>query len=179
VTAVAAIESDRLRLVTLTPPVLERMAAGDVEGAGAAFGLPLPPDMVLSAPAALRLEQLARDPGELPWLLRAIVLEEPEPVVVGHIGFHAPPDERGRVEIGYTVTPAHRRCGYAREAVVAMAAWASREHGVPVLVASVSPDNEPSLGLVRGLGFVQVGDQWDEEDGLELVFERPLPIDVR
>ena len=129
VTDVAAIESGRLRLVSLTPPVLERMAAGDVEGAGEAFGLPLPPDMVLSAPAALRLEQLARDPGELPWLLRAIVLEEPEPVVVGHIGFHGPPDERGRVEIGYTVTPAHRRRGYAREAVVAMAAWASREHG--------------------------------------------------
>jgi len=177
VTAVAAIESERLRLVTLTPPVLERMAAGDVEGAGATFGLPLPPDMVLTAPAAMRLEQLARDPGELPWLLRAIVVREPEPVVVGHIGFHGPPDERGRVEVGYTVTPAHRRRGYAREAVVAMAGWAARERGVPTLVASVSPDNAPSLGLVRGLGFVQVGEQWDEEDELELVFERALPLE--
>jgi hypothetical protein len=27
--------------------------------------------------------------------------------------------------------------------------------------------------MFHTLGFVQVGDQWDDEDGLELVFERP------
>jgi len=37
----------------------------------------------------------------------------------------------------------------------------------------VSPDNEPSLNLVRKLGFAQTGSQIDEIDGLELVFELP------
>jgi len=35
----------------------------------------------------------------------------------------------------------------------------------------VAPNNEPSLGLIRKLGFVQTGVQWDEIDGQELVFE--------
>jgi L-amino acid N-acyltransferase YncA len=42
--------------------------------------------------------------------------------------------------------------------------------------ASVSPGNVASLALVRSLGFRQVGEQWDEIDGLELVFERPARI---
>jgi RimJ/RimL family protein N-acetyltransferase len=40
------------------------------------------------------------------------------------------------------------------------------------VIASVSPENAPSLAVIRKLGFEQTGEQWDEEDGLELVFER-------
>jgi RimJ/RimL family protein N-acetyltransferase len=35
----------------------------------------------------------------------------------------------------------------------------------------VSPDNAASLALVRRAGFVHVGEQEDDEDGLELVHE--------
>jgi L-amino acid N-acyltransferase YncA len=51
----------------------------------------------------------------------------------------------------------------------------AREHGVRSFVASVGPGNEPSLRLVRGLGFVEVGRHWDDEDGeeLELVLDDP------
>ena len=42
-----------------------------------------------------------------------------------------------------------------------------------VLRASISPDNEPSLALIRKAGFVEVGSQIDEIDGLELIFEKP------
>jgi RimJ/RimL family protein N-acetyltransferase len=38
-------------------------------------------------------------------------------------------------------------------------------------VASTSPGNEPSLAVIRKLGFTQTGEAWDDEDGLELVFE--------
>lgn len=40
--------------------------------------------------------------------------------------------------------------------------------------ASISPDNAASLAVIRPFGFERVGEQWDDEDGLELVFERPL-----
>ena len=42
-------------------------------------------------------------------------------------------------------------------------------------VASVSPHNTPSLALIRVFGFRRVGEQIDEIDGLEWVFERLLP----
>ncbi len=40
--------------------------------------------------------------------------------------------------------------------------------------ASVSPENAASLGTIAPFGFVQVGEQMDEIDGLELIFERPV-----
>ena len=46
-----------------------------------------------------------------------------------------------------------------------------REYPIRTFVTSISPENVPSLNLVRKLGFVQVGTQWDDEEGEELVFE--------
>jgi [ribosomal protein S5]-alanine N-acetyltransferase len=40
----------------------------------------------------------------------------------------------------------------------------------------VAPHNAPSLALIRSFGFRQTGDRIDEIDGLELVFERRLPL---
>jgi GNAT superfamily N-acetyltransferase len=101
-------------------------------------------------------------------------LVAPRGTLVGRIGFHAPPDARGALEIGYAVEPAHRRRGYATEAVAAMLAWAEREHAIRHFVASVSPTNVPSLAVVKKFGFTQTGTQWDDEDGEELVFELHL-----
>lgn len=159
----------RLDLVTLPLAWVEALAAGEHT-----------PDLgftdtgFLSAGSSVigyRLEQLRADPRQAPWLLRAIV-ERASRAAVGYVNFHAPPDERGMVEIGYQVVPAHRRRGIAAEAAAAMWAEAAR-HGATVLRASVAPDNVPSLALIRRAGFVHVGEQMDEIDGLELLFERP------
>lgn len=53
--------------------------------------------------------------------------------------------------------------------------WARREHRVTRFRASVAPDNARSQNLIHKLGFVKIGEQWDEEDGLEWVFETPSP----
>ena len=42
--------------------------------------------------------------------------------------------------------------------------------------ASVSPDNAPSRDLVLSEGFVAVGEQMDEEDGLEIVYDRSVEV---
>lgn len=75
------------------------------------------------------------------------------------------------VELGYTVFAQFRGRGYATEAAAGLIRWARDERGVRAILASVAPGNEPSLAIVRKLGFVQVSEQWDDEDGLELVFE--------
>jgi RimJ/RimL family protein N-acetyltransferase len=118
----------------------------------------------------VRQKQMSADPSAAPWLVRAIVLRERKEMI-GHIGFHGPPDAGGFVEVGYTVLPEHRRRGYAREAVQALFEWAQEAHDVHRFRASVGPWNEPSLALIAQLGFVQTGTQWDERDGEELVFE--------
>ena len=95
--------------------------------------------------------------------------------MVGNIGFHGEPGINAAgalaaLEIGYGVRPDRRRQGYATEAVGALLDWA-RGQGISHFVASVAPDNEPSLAIVRKLGFVRTGEHIDPEDGLEHVFE--------
>ena len=121
----------------------------------------------------LRLDQMRADPASTPWLARATV-RIPDDVVVGRAGFHGPPDEWGMVEIGYEVTPEFRQQGYGRATAAALIQEAFRRPNVKTVRASVSPDNVASLAIVHSLGFVQVGEQIDEIDGLELVLELPL-----
>jgi RimJ/RimL family protein N-acetyltransferase len=52
-------------------------------------------------------------------------------------------------------------------------AWLAGE-GVVEVNASVGPDNEPSLRLLRRRGFVVTGEHWDEEDGRELELTKQL-----
>jgi ribosomal-protein-alanine N-acetyltransferase len=123
----------------------------------------------------LRLRQMERDPQLEQWLVRALVLRRSKKMI-GHAGFHGAPGVNGprrldALEIGYTVFPSFRRRGYATEAAAALMDWARDERGIRHFVASVAPSNDPSLAVVRKLGFVQTGEQWDSEDGLELVFE--------
>jgi RimJ/RimL family protein N-acetyltransferase len=124
-----------------------------------------------------RLVQLAVDPSIRVWLGRAMVLTDPDGArhVIGSVGFHGPPDDLRRLEVGYSVDPPYRSRGYAREAIRAMFDWAHDTHGINRFVASISPENEPSLRLAAQLGFVQAGSQIDEIDGLELVFETTWP----
>jgi RimJ/RimL family protein N-acetyltransferase len=176
---VATIHTRRLTLESMSVAFMRALARGDRAAAEREIGATVPEDMPENLANFLqyRLGQLDADPTIRHWLGRAMVLTAPDGArrVIGTIGFHGPPDEHGRLEVGYRVEPAHRRLGYTREAVRAMFDWAASEHGVHRFVASIRPDNEASLGLAAGFGFVQVGTQIDDVDGLELVFEASWP----
>jgi [ribosomal protein S5]-alanine N-acetyltransferase len=123
----------------------------------------------------LRAEQMRREPCSQEWLVRAVVLRS-ESRLVGHAGFHGPPGVNGpsqpdALELGYTIFPEFRGRGYATEAAQALMDWAAETHGIRHFIASIAPANQASLAIVRKLGFVRTGEQWDDEDGLELVFE--------
>jgi RimJ/RimL family protein N-acetyltransferase len=171
------IASARLDLVSMSPEFMRASLAGDLPVATLLIGAALPDGWPGRTGRTMRyrLAQLDVDPASLPWLLRAVVLREPTRRVIGHIGFHGPPDSRQSVEVGYTIEADHRRQGYAYEAVQTLFAWAEREHGITHFVASIAPDNVASLGLIHKLGFQQTGAHWDDEDGEELVFERLKP----
>jgi ribosomal-protein-alanine N-acetyltransferase len=169
------IVTPRLRLVPLTPSLLGAVASGDLAEVERQLGARVGTGWEDGVPAELRLEQLAADASEQPWLVRAMVASTPRQVI-GCVGFHAPPDDDGRVEIGYDIVASERRKGYAREGIRALLDWAWATGRVRACVASVNPRNAPSLALIRAFGFRHVGEQIDEIDGLELVFERRLPL---
>lgn len=154
-------------------PFMLALVAGDEGAAVREMGAALPVGMRADLANFLghRIPALEADPASQPWLGRAIVTTHPDGrrEVIGTIGFHAPPDESGRVEIGYRVVEAYRRQGIATECVRALLAWAQSQ-GVHRFRASVAPGNVASLAIIRSLGFHQVGVQVDEIDGEELVF---------
>jgi RimJ/RimL family protein N-acetyltransferase len=174
-----AIRSERLDLPLLSLDQLDRLAAGDGASVGADLRaiLPIPWLEEVRWLAGMRAQQLRLRPEDAPWLLRAILLRTADGGLeaIGYLNFHAGPDERGMVEVGYTLLPEARGHGYAIEAVRAAFEWATSVHRVHLFRASVAPDNERSLNLINKLGFRQTGEQWDEIDGLELVFELERP----
>jgi len=169
------IRSERLALPLLSLYQLDSLAAGEGASVGGDLHaiLPVPWLDEVRWIAGVRAQQLRLRPADAPWLLRPILLHATDgaPRAVGYLNFHAGPDDEGMVEIGYTLLPEARGQGYAIEAVRAAIDWATSVHGVHRIRASIAPDNERSLHLVTKLGFRQTGEQWDKEDGLELVFE--------
>jgi RimJ/RimL family protein N-acetyltransferase len=163
----------RVHLPLLDAVALEALVRGDLEAASAAVGVALPAwfpqDNWLWT---LRYGQVVGEPDHAPWLTRVVVDADTD-VAVGLAGCHGPPDEHGTVEVGYEISPEHRRRGYGTAAVAWLIGHA-REHGVRVVRASIAPGNVASRALVDRLGFARVGEQVDERDGLELVFERRL-----
>ncbi|MFF4895861.1 GNAT family N-acetyltransferase [Streptomyces sp. NPDC001068] len=148
---------------------------GDLSEAGRVAGVSLSGYFVTDSARwlwRLRLEQMAADPEHARWMVRHAVVGD-HGLVVGHAGFHGPPDEAGMVEIGYSVAPDFRRRGYARSTLTELLRRAAAETAVTTVRAAISPDNVASLAAISGFGFVEVGEQWDEEDGRELLFEVP------
>jgi RimJ/RimL family protein N-acetyltransferase len=177
--AVPAIRSERLELVSFSPSVMRAVLDGDLARAGEELGAILPGDLRqrLGELFLIRLDEIDRDESVQPWVARAMVLTDELGVrrLVGSVGFHGPPNEDGRVEVGYHVEPGFRRRGFAKEAVRTLLDWAWREHGISKFRASVAPTNDASLAVISGLGFRQTGRQWDDVDGEELVFELDRP----
>jgi RimJ/RimL family protein N-acetyltransferase len=166
------ISSERLLLPLLSLNQLDSLAVGDAQNVAAQLDAQLPDEWVdaVRGLAGMRARQIRERPADAPWLLRPIVLSATRRAV-GYLNFHGAPDESDRVEVGYALLPAARGQGYALEAVRAAFDWATRMHGIHRFRASVAPDNERSLNLIRKLGFVRTGEQWDEVDGLEFVYE--------
>ncbi|MFI0788883.1 GNAT family N-acetyltransferase [Streptomyces lydicus] len=163
----------RVRFVELSGGAMSAVLDGDLSEASSIAGVSLTEYFVTGRARWLwrfRLDQMAADPGQARWIVPQAVVGD-KGRVVGHAGFHGPPDEVGMVEIGYSVAPDFRRRGCARSALIELLRRAAAGPAVTTVRAAISPDNVASPATSSGFGFVEVGEQWDEEDGRELVFE--------
>ncbi|MFG3256093.1 GNAT family N-acetyltransferase [Streptomyces sp. NPDC048172] len=166
----------QVRFVPLTKEAMEFLRDSDTASAGAVAGVELPDYFVTEGALWLwryRLGQIEEDAAQTPWVIRQAVVGE-DGNVVGHAGFHGPPDADGMVEVAYSVVPAYRRRGYARAMLAELLRRAGADPAVRTVRAAISPDNAGSLATVEPFGFVHTGEQWDEIDGRELLYELEL-----
>jgi ribosomal-protein-alanine N-acetyltransferase len=165
-----------IELVPMTPAFVEAVLADRRDEAAALLEIELPDEFPSEGERrflGLRLRQMHEDERFQQWCPHAVVLDGQ---LIGHAGFHGPPGVNSTqnpeaVEYGYKILPPWRGRGYAAAAATMLMDMAEEWAGIQHFVLSVAPSNEPSLAIVRKLGFVRTGEQMDEEDGLEWIFE--------
>ena len=96
--------------------------------------------------------------------------------LVGAAGYLGPPNERGEVEIGFSVMPSRQGCGFATEIAEALLRNAFEDIRVKTVLARTTPLNAASCRVLAKCGFQRVGR--DQESGYDR-FEIPRPTGAR
>ena len=121
-------------------------------------------------PLAWRAPQVKEDPALNKWFVRWIVLRETGEII-GSTSFHAAPNSDGMIEIGLGISEGFRNQGYARESLKGMWQWALKDPQIKILRYTVGVENTPSIRVIESFGFRYHGEQIDEEDGPESIYE--------
>jgi RimJ/RimL family protein N-acetyltransferase len=141
-------------------------------GAPSRKGLRLPPGGVDSREAVTIVRSLhdaqGGDGSGASWLM---VWDDE---VVGLCGRVRLPGDTGEVEIGYSVSPDHRRRGHAGRAVAELVAMARRDASARAVTAVTAADNTPSHGVLRLNGFVETAREVREDDGPVILWRLDL-----
>ena len=137
---------------------------------GETFTNPLRNLIDFQGPLAWRVPQVKADPVTNKWFVRWIVLKENREVI-GSTSFHGTPDAQGMMEIGLGIETQYQNQGYAKEALLGMWRWVLTFPEVKTLRYTVSPENLPSIAVIKYFGFDFKGQQIDEEDGPEDIYE--------
>lgn len=126
-----------------------------------------------SGPLAWRVPQVKEDPTTNKWFVRFIVLRESSEII-GSTSFHGAPNESGMIEIGIGIEEKFWGRGFASEALLGMWRWAITQPGVSTLRYTVSPTNIASVTIIKKFAFHHMGQQMDEIDGPEDIYEMPV-----
>lgn len=137
---------------------------------GQKFANPLRVLIDFQGPLAWRVPQVKKDEALNKWFVRWIVLKETMEII-GSTSFHGEPDENGMIEIGLGIESEYQNKGYAKESLLGMWRWALTFPEVKILRYTVSPENLPSIAVIKYFGFNFMGQQMDEIDGPEDIYE--------
>jgi RimJ/RimL family protein N-acetyltransferase len=157
-----------LRVVDLPLPVMLALRDGETATAERLIGLPVPPEFAAQTDIwNFMVTLLDGRPENATWTMHALVHDDE---IMGNVGFKGAPDEHGEIELGYRILTAHRRQGLALAAAGLMVARAQREPAVTRVLATISPDNVASIGVITKAGFTPDGDRMHPRWGRQLRF---------
>ncbi len=94
--------------------------------------------------------------------------------MIGYLSAHR---EHDSYDIGYCFHSAHHQNGYAKESILAVMAYL-KTLGATKVTAGTALCNSPSIGLLRSLAFVKVGEEqvsfYQDENGAPIYFDGGL-----
>ena len=111
-------------------------------------------------------------PGE--WFQFAVAYPSTDELL-GDVALRVDDDDTSRVELGFTMSPAHQGKGYATEAVTRVIAYAFQRLGVETVFAIADARNDASIALLERIGMrrtatehVRFKGAWCDEHTYEL-----------
>ena len=161
----------RLRLVTLSPEMIDADAAGDYALLGSLLGAVVlpewPPEHWEPHVFDFFRRQYAEHPHTIGW--SRYVVTRVSPTLIGTLGGF--PRTQDEVEVGYGILPPWQRQGYASEGFRAMLAALFQEDRVSSATAQTFPHLDASLGVLRKAGFEPAG-EGDEPGAVRFRLQR-------
>lgn len=121
-------------------------------------------------PLPYRIPRVKLNP-EFAEIAIVLAIEKASNEIIGSAGFHDFPNEDGMIEIGFGIVPEKQNQGFGKELLHGMWVHIVKRPDVKTLRYTVSPTNDASMHIIKSSGFALVGEQIDEEDGLELIYE--------
>ena len=125
-----------------------------------------PPDLYDDSARLWSLGQVESDSEVEGWLTYYVVVRSVDGLgereLVGIVGYKGLPTIDGTVEVGYSLMAAHRRLGYASEAVAALVERSFAFPQVLRVAAETFPDLTASILVLERNGFTVVGEGSDE-----------------
>lgn len=150
-----------------------RLTVLDLAGIESLLVRPGPPPYMADALPAVG-DRLRSHPEEAQWWSWLIAREDTGEAV-GVVALGGPPDESGRVLVGYAVYGEHEGRGFATEAVRAMLGWAFSQPGVREVRALAPVWNTPALRVAENVGMRPVASEEDDDVGEVLVYALSAP----
>lgn len=150
----------RLRLRPLGPTEMQALLEGvPAPGLEWAEGYPLDGTLV----AVAMQEDLVRRGVDRGGFCHYQVILPERDLVIGDVGFHAPPDDLGEVSVGFGIVPAARGRGFAVEALRTVLDWALRQPEVRSVHADTDLVNLASQRVLAAAGMRLAADEGDRK----------------
>jgi len=150
---VEPIRTPRLDLVLISAAFARALLAGDRDRASVIINAAVSQSLANDPAHVVQLALAQAGPHMPDGGSRVVVLVEPPSRrrAIGSVGFHGPPDDRGRLEVGCRILSAYRGRGYTGEAMAAMFEWAATRLGITRFLVAVSSADASAPRLMTEL----------------------------
>ncbi|MFD1861484.1 GNAT family N-acetyltransferase [Planococcus chinensis] len=101
-----------------------------------------------------KIERFTEHPEENIW--EGLIIHKETKTVIGDIGYKGGPNDKGEINLGYSILPRFQGNGYASEAATAMVQWGLAQPGVRKVTATCSPENGASIRVLQKAGLEQL-----------------------
>ena len=170
---VEAIRTPRLDLVPISAAFAQALLDGDSDRASLIIGAAVSRWLAGDSAHVVQLAIAQAAPGTPQGGGRVVVhvTRAGRRRAIGSVGFHGPPDERGRLEVGCRIHAASLGRGYAGEAMTAMFEWAAAHFGITRFLVAVASAEAPGPRLVAELELTGRGPSSDRISEREAVID--------